>query len=237
MQIAEELKAVIDTLSKDETIISISLIGAAADEVPLILERLHDLDLLVVRNTEDPFTREVRDHEGLPLDISYISLSDLERISQKDNHQWVRILAKSKNIYKRTPEATPFFQRARDIYFDGPDAMTVEDINYCRFVLTHLFDDLMARSENEMEAEFLCGLFMLEALRTYFKINNAWVPRDKKLLKTLFQTDLILYELMKCTLKEKKLRKKINSCRDILHYILKPHGGTLERWERGKYPL
>lgn len=237
MQIAEELKAVIDTLTEDESIISISLIGAAADEEPLILNRLNDLDLLVVRKTEEPFTREVRVHNDLPLDISYVSLSDLERISQKDNHQWVRILAKSKNIYKRTPEATPFFQRTREIYFDGPDALTVEDINYCRFVLTHLFEDLMARSENEMEAEFLSGLFMLEALRTYFKINNAWIPRDKKLLKALFQTDLILYELMKCTLKEKKLRKKINSCRDILHYILKPYGGTLDRWERGKYPL
>lgn len=237
MQIADELKAVIDKLTADESVISVSLIGAAADEVPLILHRLNDLDLLVVRKTEEPFTREIQDHDGLPLDISYISLADLERIAQKDNHQWVRILAKSKNVFKRTTEATPFFQRARDIYFDGPDALTVEDINYCRFVLTHIFDDLAARSDNEMEAEFLCGLFLLEALKTYFKINNAWIPRDKKLLKALFQTDLILYELVKCTLKEKKVRKKISSCRDILHYILKPHGGPLERWEHGKYPL
>lgn len=237
MQIAEELKSVIETLTQDESVISVSLIGAAADEVPLVLNRLKDLDLLVVRKTEEPFTREVVEHEGLPLDISYVSLQDLERISAKDNHQWVRILAKSKNIYKRTAEAAPFFQRARDIYFDGPDALTVEDINYSRFVLTHLFEDMAVRGDNEMEAEFLTGMFMAEALRTYFKINNAWIPRDKKLLKALFQTDLILYELMKCTLKEKKLRKKINLCRDILHYILKPYGGTLERWERGTYPL
>ncbi len=237
MQIAEELKAIIDKVTQDESVLSVSLIGAAADEVPLVISRLNDLDLLVVRKTEDPFTREVIDHNGLPLDISYVSLNDLERMSQKDNHQWVRILAKSKNIYKRSTEAAPFFQRARDIYFDGPDALTVEDINYCRFLLTHLYEDLAARADNEMEAEFLSGLFILEALRTYFKINNAWIPRDKKLLKALFQTDLILYELTKSTLKEKKLRKKINSCRDILHYILKPYGGTLERWERGAYPL
>jgi len=145
MQITEELKAVIDTLIQDENVISVSLIGAAADEVPLVLNRLRDLDLLVVRSGEEPFTREVRDHDGLPLDISYVSLNDLERISQKDNHQWVRILAKSKNIYKRNGDATPFFQRARDIYFDGPDALTLEDINHCRFVLTHLFEDLAAR--------------------------------------------------------------------------------------------
>ena len=237
MQIAEELKAIIDKVTQDESVLSVSLIGAAADEVPLVISRLNDLDLLVVRKTEDPFTREVIDHNGLPLDISYVSLNDLERMSQKDNHQWVRILAKSKNIYKSSTEAAPFFQRARDIYFDGPDALTVEDINYCRFLLTHLYEDLAARADNEMEAEFLSGLFILEALRTYFKINNAWIPRDKKLLKALFQTDLILYELTKSTLKEKKLRKKINSCRDILHYILKPYGGTLERWERGAYPL
>lgn len=237
MQITEELKSVIDTLTQDETVVSVSLIGAAADEVPLVLNRLRDLDLLVVRSGTDPFTREVRDHSGLLLDISYVSLKDLEQISQKDNHQWVRILAKSKNIYKSCGDATPFFQRARDIYFDGPEVMTLEDINHCRFVLTHLFEDLSARGENEMEGEFLAGLFMLEALRTYFKINNAWVPRDKKLLKALFQTDLILYELVKCTLKEKKLKKKINSCRDILHYILKPYGGILVRWEKGVYPL
>lgn len=237
MQIAEELKNLIALLTQDEAVISISLIGSAADEVPLVLSRLNDLDLLVVKAGADPFTREVREYEKLMLDISYISLQDLECISQKDNHQWVRILAKSKNVYKRNNDASPFFQKVRDIYFDGPDALTVDDINYCRFGLTHLFDDLLARSDNEMEAEFLSGLFMLEALRTYFKINNAWVPRDKKLLKVLFQTDLILYELVKCTLKEKKLKKKINSCRDILHYILKPYGGALEQWERGKYPL
>jgi len=237
MQINEELRAVIDRIAVDDAVISISLIGAAAEEDPLILNRLKDLDLLVVRRGDEPFTREVVDHNGLPMDVSYMSLQDLERIAQKDNHQWVRILAKSKGIYKRTADATPFFQRVRDMYFDGPDALTAEDINYCRFGLTHLFDDLNARADHEMEAEFLAGLFVLEALRTYFKINNAWIPRDKKLLKELFQTDLILYELVKSTLKEKKLKKRIGCCRDILHYILKPYGGPLEHWERGKYPL
>lgn len=237
MKISDDLKAIVNMIKEDTSVISISLIGSAADEENLVLSKLKDLDLLVVRNGEDSFCREVKSYDGVVLDISYVSIVDLERMARKENHQWIRLLAKSKKIYKSGDESTPFFKKAKDIYFDGPDCLTPEDINHNRFVLTNLFMDVEAKMDNEVEAEFLLNIFLLEGLKIYFKLNNAWVPRDKKLLKTLFQTDIILYELVKAILKEKKLKKKIAISKDILCYILKPYGGSMENWEKGAYPL
>lgn len=220
----------------DPEILCVLLVGSAAEETEK-LERQKDVDLLVVRRGEDLFCREVQSRDGLVLDISYLSLKDLEQMVHKDNHHWIRLLARSRSLYKSCPESTAPVQKAKDLYFDGPDALTAEDIRYQRFQLTNVYEDLQHGADHETEAEFLANLFLIEALRVYFRLNGQWVPRDKKLLKTLFETDIILYELMKAALRERKVSRRIHLCQDILQYVLMPFGGAQKHWEKGACPL
>ncbi len=67
----------------------------------------------------------------------------------------------------------------------------------------------------------MANIFVHEVIKIYFKLNNSWVPRDKKLLKIIFEVDIILYELIKASLKEQDLNQKIKICHDILVYVLR----------------
>jgi len=236
MERIPQLEPFIQSVATDASVRFVLLVGSAAEENES-LHRIKDIDLLIVRDGEEPFSREVQSRDGLVLDVSWLTQDDLDKIVRKDNHYWIRMLARSKCLYKRNSEATVLVHKAKDLYFDGPEALSPSDVSYQRFQLTNLFEDVLERADHETEAEFLANLFLVEALRVYFRLNGQWVPRDKKLLKTLFQTDIILYELMKAALRERKVRRRIHLCQDILQYVLMPFGGIQKHWEKGCCPL
>ncbi len=146
-------------------------------------------------------------------------------------------MAKSKKVYKRNNEADEHFNKARQIFFDGPGKLSDEDVNYYRFLLSNRYDDVLKRSDREVEGDFMANIFVHEVIKIYFKLNNSWVPRDKKLLKIIFEVDIILYELIKASLKEQDLNQKIKICHDILVYVLRPYGGKLNTWDKSEFPI
>lgn len=226
-----------DQFKQDEDVIKVALIGSASDIDKKYFHKLADIDCFVVKRGVENFVREVIPHEGFNFNVSYIDIPCFERLIDKDNHHWIRLLAKSKTVFKRNEEADPYFKKVREIFFDGPDKLSEDDVNYYRFLLSNMFDDVKKRREREVEAEFLANIFVHEVLKVYFKLNNSWVPRDKKLLQVVFDVDIILYELIKASLKEQNLDQKIGICSDILAYVLKPYGGKQSIWERSEFPI
>lgn len=237
MDVQNAYHSLLDSFKEDENVIAVSLIGSASDIGEKYFHKLADIDLFVVKKGVTNFMREVIPQEGFSFNVSYIDIPCFERLLDKDNHHWIRLLAKSKKVFKRNEEADPHFQKARRIFFDGPDKLSLDDVNYYRFLLSNMYEDVAKRKGREVESDFLANIFVHELLKVYFKLNNSWVPRDKKLLQIVFDVDIILYELVKASLKEKDLDEKIKICHDILVYVLKPYGGKQCNWERSEFPI
>lgn len=237
MDVLNVYKSFVNQLKEDEDVVTISLVGSASDLEEKYFYKLADIDLFVVKHGISNFVKEVVEYEGVNFEVSYIDVPALDKLIAKDNHHSIRLLAKSKKIFKRNEDATECFDKAREIFFEGPDQLSEEDITYYRFLLSNLYEDVENRITHEVEAEFLSNIFVHEVLKAYFKLNNSWVPRNKKLLTIVFEVDIILYELVKASLKEKDIERKIKICHDILVYVLRPYGGKLNKWEKSEFPI
>jgi predicted nucleotidyltransferase len=230
------LSEVVETLKSDENILSVSLIGSATTKMES-LEKVSDIDLFVVKETSNGFEREVRVVGGKEFDISYIDVDDLNKLIIKDNHFWINILSRAKHLFKRNTLIEGYFQLANKIYVNGPTALTENEVKYLRFKLTKKLEDLEYRLDKPVAFQYLCGVYLPEMLTAYFRMQNTWVPRDKKLMDLLFDVDTILYELVKASYKAETAKEHLHLIDDIVIYILKPYGGKLAQLERCHLPI
>ncbi len=220
-----------------EEVQGILLIGAGARAGEDELQHLNDLDFLVITAKSHSYEREVYEIENVKFDLSYISL-DLLKAGLKEKWPWLlSALAHYKIIFKRGDELDDILKNAARIYSLGPRALEKTEIRCLRFSLYQSWVDLMNRRCDPINSAFLANNLFKEVLVSYFKLNNIWVPKDKKVLDSISKTDQELFQLCTSFLAEQALDRKIAILEDILTYVLKPFGGILEHWERGEFPL
>lgn len=237
MKVAQHLESLIEELKANENVISISLIGTAATVSKDKYDTMNDIDLFVVMQNYGTHEREVRQHEGMSYDITYFDIQDLNKLIVKDNHAWIRILSKAKHVYKKDSIVEAYFALANSIFVSGPNAVQSSEINAYRYQITSGFNDVYKRKDKEIECLFLSSVFLNELLQNYFKLQNTWVPRPKKMLDVLFEDDMILYELVKATLKADNLEDRLRLLDDLVLYILRPYGGKIEEMNRTPFPI
>ncbi len=237
MSVAEHLETLIEELKANDNVISISLIGTAGTVTKDKYDTMNDIDLFVVMQNYGIHEREVRQHEGMSYDITYFDILDLNKLIIKDNHAWIRILSKAKHVYKKDNTVDAYFALANQIFISGPDAVQTPEISAYRYQITSGFDDVFKRRDKEVECLFLSAVYLNELLQYYFKLQNTWVPRPKKILNVLFENDMVLYELVKATLKADSLDEKLTLLEDLVLYILRPYGGKIEEMNRTPFPF
>lgn len=237
MKVAQHLDSLIDTLKENENVMSISLIGAAASVAKDKYDTMNDIDLFVVMKNYGRHEREVKQLEGMTYDISYFDIQDLNKLIVKDNHAWIRILSKAKHLYKRDSVVEAYFALANRIFISGPDAILSPEIDAYRYQITSGYVDVYNRKDKEVECLFLSSVFLNDLLQLYFKLQSTWVPRPKKMLNVLFDVDMILYELVKATLKSESIEERLRLLEDLVIYILRPYGGKLEQMNRTPFPI
>jgi hypothetical protein len=238
--IMEQLRATLDQIVKefagDPNILSVSIIGSAASRLDR-LDQVRDIDLFIVKETSDGFEREVKLIDDKEFDISYIDVDDLNKIIIKDNHFWLNILSKAKHVYKKNSLIEGYFQLANRLYLNGPNPLNSNEILYLRFKMTKQVEDLEARIEKSFHFQHLANVYLPEILSGFFKLQNTWVPRDKKILDLLFNTDIVLYELIKACYNAQEEREHLRLIDDVVTYILKPYGGKISLLERCHLPI
>jgi hypothetical protein len=237
MKVAQHLESLIEELKANENVISVSLIGTAATVSKDKYETMNDIDLFVVMQNYGTHEREVRQHDGMSYDITYFDIQDLNKLIVKNNHSWIRILSKAKHLYKKDSIVEAYFALANRIFVSGPDSVQSSEINAYRYQITSGLNDVFNRKDKEIDCLFLSSVFLNELLQHYFKLQNTWVPRPKKILNVLFEDDMILYELVKATLKAEILEDKLRLLDDLVIYILRPYGGKIEAMNRTPFPI
>lgn len=236
MSVKENLDLLLEELKSDECVLSISLIGSAAQKMTA-LDQVNDIDLFVVKTGCEGFEREVRVIDGMDFDISYVDVDDMNKIITKNNHFWINVLARAKHVFKRNSLIEGYFLLANKLFVDGPIPLKEQEVQHIRFKLTGKVEDLKKRMSKPTDFQYLLGVYLQDALTSYFRLQNTWVPRDKKIMDLIFDTDLILYELVKASYKATSTQEHLELFDDIVLYILKPYGGKLFSFERARLPI
>lgn len=230
------LNDVVEQIKQDPSVLSISIIGSGARKLDA-LEQVYDIDLFVVKDDGEGFEREVKDIEGKEFDISYIDVEDLNKLIIKDNHFWLNILSKARHLYKRNSLIDGYFQLANRLYINGPTLLSDSEVVYIRFKTTKQVEDLSRRLNDATQFQYLANVYLTDMLRAYFRLQNTWIPRDKRMMDYIFNVDLVLYELVKGIYRAENTQDHLRLIDDIALYILKPYGGKISYLERCKLPI
>lgn len=217
---------VLQALTEQPEVMSVSLIGSGALHYRN-LEEVVDVDLLVLVDIDGHESREVKIIDDTEFDFTYLAVKTMAAAIDKKSHIWLNILSNAKHVFKRTEQIGDLLKLANRTYADGPVPLSQERIGYIRFRLTKKLDDLAHRIDNPSAFQYLAGICLKDLTESYFRLQDTWVPRDKKMMLALFERDIVIYELLKATFKASDPAEHYQMIKDILEYVLKPYGGPL----------
>ncbi len=222
---------VITELIKDDSVDAVSLIGSGAENYKR-LDKVIDVDLLVLLNQPAHESREVKFIEGKEYDFTYLSTELLRTALAENSHIWLNLLSHAKHVYKRDKAVEALLQKANRIYMDGPQPISQARIDYIRLTLTKKLEDLSYRMDKPVTFQYLAGVCLKYLTEAYFRLQNTWVPRDKSMMSVVFRRDMLLFELIKASFKVHNTAEHYEIISDIVDYVLKPYGGKLTTLER-----
>lgn len=147
---------------------------------------ISDIDLVVLYSELPQARRESFLLEGIPVETFVHDAATLRWFLREDIRSGrpalLRMLADSQIIGTEPQMATPWQAEAQSLLHQGPDALSVEQLNRLRYQITDKIDDLRgAKTASELLAigtslyEPLAGL-MLRG-RGSWAANGKWIPR------------------------------------------------------------
>lgn len=173
------LKDVVESIKEDEHVVAILTIGKTAKVKDFNFNPLNDVDLLIVYDSNRPFERQVEDIQGVPFDISFISIFDL--ITQVENKSiiWVNMMIGAQIYYSKNELVFGIIDRVKDIYLNGTVALDQAEIDFIRFTLSHKLKDVKNRMDDPILSKFLMQLLFHQILEDYYTLNARWFPNPK----------------------------------------------------------
>lgn len=227
----------IEDIVEKEKPYGILLVGSLSRMSELDFDNVRDVDIFVITDDKE-FKRHVIDIEGLEFDISYMPQCLLDVAIKRRLASIICVLAKSKILYKSEKNTLKNSLKViESIYDEGPHKLTQTDIDYERFKLTNKYLTVESRKEDSLNFNFLKGIFLKDLIASYFKLNNIWMPPEKRMLKSI--KDNKLKSLIEIYLLKKDLdiTVELTFLESLLDTVLETFGGKLEFWEKDKFPF
>lgn len=190
---------VINKLKSNKNIKSIILVGSSKDKN--LREKdcsINDIDIFViVKNQDEDQIREIKTINNIEFDINYISIEGSYNFINKKTYFFLKI-KDGKLIYDEDKIGETIMKCCEDKYNEGPNKLSIEEKN---FKVNQLKSDISRLADKDnydnFEYDFLINLYLVEIIKSYYIISDKWLPKDKKLLKSLKIDNKDLYELVK----------------------------------------
>ncbi|MTI64991.1 MAG: hypothetical protein FH753_00115 [Firmicutes bacterium] len=227
-----EIKKIINR----DNVHAILLVGAGSKVNRKDFHKLNDIDIFVI-NSKESFEREIINIDGVDFDISYMPLKVLDKVILNKQKLMIKILKNAKIVYKNNEDIDNYLKKIKCIYENGLKPLSDYEIKFERFKLYESYKDILNGLEDDINTLFLINNLFKDILKSFLKLNNSWLVKDKKILKKIKKQDKKLYNLCEDFLKAKEIKGKLKKIKILLDYVLKPYGGVLKYWPRGKYPI
>ena len=190
---------VINKLKANENTKSIILVGSSKDKNLKDDDcKVNDIDIFViVKKQEKDQIRDIKTINNIEFDINYISIEGSYDFINKKTYFFLKI-KDGKLIYDEEKIGETIMRLCKDKYNEGPNKLSIVDKN---FKANQLKSDILrlANKNNydDFEYDFLINLYLIETIKLYYIVSDKWLPKDKKLLKSLKMDNQNLYESVK----------------------------------------
>ena len=207
---------VIETLKKDKNTKSIILVGSSKDKLekykklendyrlPDSVETednninltINDIDLfIIVENQEEDQIRQIKNIDNIEFDMNFISIKGCQNFIESKTYFFLKI-KDGKLLYDVDNLGKEIMKLCEEKYKEGPDKISLSDK---KFQAEQLISDISRLEKiddyDDFEYEFLIYMYLSKVIKLFYIINDNWVPKDKKLLKSLKKDEPYLYEL------------------------------------------
>lgn len=218
-------------------VIAILLLGKIASVSEQDFDKLNDIDLLVVYDKNIGYERQVELIDGIPFDISYISIFDLITQIESKSTLWINMIVSSKIYSSKNELIFGIIDRVKDIYFAGTVKLKNGDIDLIRFNITQNIITIKNRKDDKVLLKYLLNKLFDTLVEDYYRMNAIWYPSSKYLFDDLEKIDTKLSDLSKKFISLCDEKEKMDVLDEIVDYVLKPFGGFLKTWAKGPYEI
>lgn len=191
----EEVKKIIN----DENTKAIYLVGSVKNiNLQSDSTLVNDIDLFVFVNSGYEQTRIVKNIENIGFDINYFSEKGVQKFINEKEYFFLKEMKNPKVIYDKFGISKDIISLCKEKFIEGPDKLSKEDIKLLEVNLYDKIEELKNKEKYDVfEYEFLTNLYLKDIIVGYFIINNKWLPKDKKLFKSLKDENVELFRLCK----------------------------------------
>ena len=172
---------------------------------------VNDIDLFVFTKNGDKQTRIVKYIENIEFDINYFSEKGVQKFTNEKEYFFLKEMKNPKVIYDKSGISNDIISLCKEKFIEGPGKLSKGDINLLEANLYAKIEDLKSKEKFDVfEYEFLTNLYLKDIIVGYFIINNKWLPKDKKLFKSLKDENIELFRLCKKVIENYEYKDLIN---------------------------
>ncbi|SHH83433.1 hypothetical protein SAMN02745135_02329 [Caloranaerobacter azorensis DSM 13643] len=215
MDVLKIVEQQIEEIKKNVNVTSIILVGSMRN-----LEfdvKLNDIDIFVITEEGSRQIRKILEVSGVEFDMNYFSKKVSEELIKKREQFFIECLKDGKLVYDRDGFGDYIIKESIREYNKGPDKMEDYEINNCIIKIDDYFKKLnKLQNGPKYEYHFLSNLCIKEMIKLYYRLNNIWVPKDKKLLKSLKKLNNDLFSIVVDFYNEYDIEK----LKEVFDYII-----------------
>ena len=209
----EEIKKIIN----NENTKAVYLVGSSKN-VDLQLNNVYvnDIDLFVFVKNGDDQTRIVKNIKNIEFDINYFSEKGVEKFIEYKEYFFLKEMKNPKIVYDKFNISDNIINLCKNKFKEGPDKLSRDEIDLLKCNIYDKIEKLKDKEKYDIfEYKFLTNLYLKDIIVGYFIINNKWIPKDKKILKSLESENLELFKLCKVAIE----KYDYNELENVYKYI------------------
>lgn len=192
-------KEEIELINSNDNVNSILLVGSSKNiNFELDYNFINDIDIFVIVK-EGPYQeRIIKERNGIEFDINYFSIKGVYKFIEEKEYFFLKEMKDAKVIYNKDKNLNNIISLCRVEYNKGPKLLSEDEKKFIKIETLSKLERLKVKDKYEdFEYKFLTNVYLKDLIISFFNINNKWVPKDKKLIATIKQEDIVLYDLVK----------------------------------------
>lgn len=192
-------KEEIELINSNDNVSSILLVGSSKNiNFELDYNFINDIDIFIIVK-EGPYQeRIIKERNGIEFDINYFSIKGVYKFIEEKEYFFLKEMKDAKVIYNKDKNLNNIISLCRVEYDKGPKLLSEDEKKFIKIETLSKLERLKIKDKyEEFEYKFLTNVYLKDLIIAFFNINNKWVPKDKKLIATIKQEDIVLYDLVK----------------------------------------
>lgn len=192
-------KEEIELINSNDNVNSILLVGSSKNiNFELDYNFINDIDIFIIVK-EGPYQeRIIKERNGIEFDINYFSIKGVYKFIEEKEYFFLKEMKDAKVIYNKDKNLNNIISLCRVEYDKGPKLLSEDEKKFIKIETLSKLERLKIKHKyEEFEYKFLINAYLKDLIISFFNINNKWIPKDKKLIATIKQEDIVLYDLVK----------------------------------------